>query len=243
MTADATIDYESLQQEALRGVVKAVLTRVAKSGLPGDHHLYISFDVRAPGVVLSKRLREKYPSEMTIVLQYRFWDLALTDERFEVKLTFDGIPERLVVPFAAIKVFIDPSVRYVLHFEDPNAATDEAANPGDGEPGTARSNATRPGQLKRPRPPRPRPRADRDGQQPGLTAVPSPAPSPMTKPHAFSQNGASKAADKETPPAVAKPAESASKGGAADAAAEAGATPAGGSSGGQVVSLDAFRKK
>jgi len=247
MTADATIDYESLQQEALRGVVKAVLTRVAKSGLPGDHHLYISFDVRAPGVVLSKRLREKYPSEMTIVLQYRFWDLALTDERFEVKLTFDGIPERLVVPFNAIKVFIDPSVRYVLHFEEPGANTDDIIGTGDSDAGPARTNGVRPGQLKRPRPQRPRPRPDRDGQPAGLTAVPqsqpSPmaAPSPITKPSAVPHNGMAKPGVQDNPPAA--PNASLSKPKTADAPPPPDATPAGANPGGQVVSLDAFRKK
>src|SRR5262245_65760085 len=124
MTAEPTIDYESLAQEAMRGVVRTVLAQTAKSGLAGDHHFYISFDTEAPGVTLSKRLKEKYPREMTIVLQHRFWDLAVSDERFEVKLTFDGIPERLVVPFAAIKVFFDPSVRFGLQFEDPNGASD-----------------------------------------------------------------------------------------------------------------------
>ncbi len=99
MTAEPTIDYEGLAQEAMRGVVRTVLVQTAKSGLTGDHHFYISFDTEAPGVSLSKRLKEKYPREMTIVLQHRFWDLAVTEQRFEVKLTFDGIPERLVVPF------------------------------------------------------------------------------------------------------------------------------------------------
>lgn len=102
----------------MRGVVRAVLARTAKSGLPGDHHFYISFDTTVPGISLSKRLKEKYPAEMTIVLQHRFWDLIVNEDRFEVKLTFDGIPERLVVPFAALKVFFDPSVRYGLQFED-----------------------------------------------------------------------------------------------------------------------------
>ncbi len=118
MTGDqTTIDYEALAQDAMRGVIRGILGRVAKTGLPGDHHFYISFDTLAPGASLSKRLKEKYPEEMTIVLQHRFWDLIVTEDRFEVKLTFDGIPERLVVPFGAIKVFFDPSVRYGLQFE------------------------------------------------------------------------------------------------------------------------------
>lgn len=248
MTADSTIDYESLQQEALRGVVKAVLTRVARSGLPGDHHLYISFDVKAPGVVLSKRLREKYPNEMTIVLQYRFWDLAITDERFEVKLTFDGIPERLVVPFTAIKVFIDPSVRYVLHFEDPLALADDTTLPSDGETGPGRSGIARNGQLKRPRPPRPRPaRTDMEGATAGLAAVPSPVPSQLTKPQSIQGNGTSKPSVKPSAPEAPSPPGEAAQPGAQSEAAPAAATSAPASappsSGAQVVSLDAFRKK
>src|SRR5918992_111778 len=120
MTDCRMIDYEALSQDAMRGVVRTVLGHTARSGLPGDHHFYISFDTQAPGVVLSRRLQDKYPEEMTIVLQHRFWDLVVSEDRFEVKLTFDGIPERLVVPFAAIKVFFDPSVRYGLQFETPD---------------------------------------------------------------------------------------------------------------------------
>ena len=130
MTAGPTIDYETLAQEAMRGVVRTVLQGAAKSGLPGDHHFYISFDTEAPGASISKRLKEKYPNEMTIVLQHRFWDLLVSEDRFEVKLTFDGIPERLVVPFAAIKVFFDPSVRYGLQFEDPDSGPDTDAGIG-----------------------------------------------------------------------------------------------------------------
>lgn len=118
MTGESMIDYEALAQEAMRNVVRSVLAETASKGLPGDHHFYISFDTLAPGVILSKRLREKYAEEMTIVLQHRFWDLFVNEHRFEVKLTFDGIPERLVVPFKAIRVFFDPSVRYGLQFEN-----------------------------------------------------------------------------------------------------------------------------
>ncbi len=130
MTVESTIDYEGLAQEAMRGVVRKVIANTAKSGLAGDHHFYISFDTEAPGVSISKRLKEKYPREMTIVLQHRFWDLSVTEDRFEVKLTFDGIPERLVVPFAAIKVFFDPSVRFGLQFEDPNASPEARSQSG-----------------------------------------------------------------------------------------------------------------
>lgn len=115
--SEPEIDYESLAQDALRGIVKRVISRVAKHGLPGDHHFYIAFDTNADGVSLSKRLKERYPKEMTIVLQHRFWDLQVHDDRMEVKLTFNNIPERLVVPYKAIKVFFDPSVPYGLQFE------------------------------------------------------------------------------------------------------------------------------
>ncbi len=121
MTVERDIDYEGLAQSAMRGIVRTVLTRVAKSGLPGEHHFYIAFNTGAPGVIISKRLKEKYPEEMTVVLQHRFWDLIVNEERFEVKLTFDSIPERLVVPFASIKVFFDPSVPYGLQFDDADA--------------------------------------------------------------------------------------------------------------------------
>jgi hypothetical protein len=132
MTAERDIDYEALAQGAMRGIVRTVLVRVAQSGLPGEHHFYIAFRTDAPGVVLSKRLKEKYPEEMTVVLQHRFWDLVVSEDRFEVKLTFDSVPERLVVPFSAIKVFFDPSVPYGLQFDEiqsADAASGESPRP------------------------------------------------------------------------------------------------------------------
>jgi hypothetical protein len=126
------IDYESLVQNAMRGIVRTVLTRVAKTGLPGQHHFYIAFRTDAPGVSISKRLKEKYPDEMTIVLQHVFWDLAVKEDHFEVKLTFDRVAESLSVPYEAIKVFFDPSVPYGLQFEDfdiAGAAAQELVGP------------------------------------------------------------------------------------------------------------------
>jgi uncharacterized protein len=111
------IRYDLLAQEALRGVVRHVLADAAKNGLPGDHHFYISFDTGAEGVRISPRLREQYPEEITIILQHQFWDLSVNEEGFEVGLSFGGVPERLVVPFAAIKGFFDPSVQFGLQFE------------------------------------------------------------------------------------------------------------------------------
>jgi uncharacterized protein len=104
--------YDILASEALRGLIRTVLQRVQKRGLPGEHHFYITFDTRAPGTILSKRLKDQYPEEMTVVLQYQFWDLMVYDDRFEVKLSFNTIPERLVVPFSSIKSFYDPSVQF-----------------------------------------------------------------------------------------------------------------------------------
>jgi hypothetical protein len=116
MTVDH-IRYDLLAQEALRSVVRRVLSDAARDGLPGDHHFYISFDTRAPGVRLSQRMREKYPEEMTIVLQHQFWDLVVTEAGFEVGLSFGGVPEKLVIPFSALKGFFDPSVKFGLQFE------------------------------------------------------------------------------------------------------------------------------
>ena len=110
------IRYDLLAQNALRGVVRTVMADAAKKGLLGEHHFKISFDTTAPGVKLSPRLREQYPQEMTIVLQHQFWDLEVSDEAFEVGLSFSGIPERLRVPFDAITGFFDPSVEFGLQF-------------------------------------------------------------------------------------------------------------------------------
>jgi uncharacterized protein len=109
--------YDVLTQEALRGVVKAALAKVAASGLPGEHHFFIAFNTRADGVQMSERLRQRYPREMTIVLQHQFYNLNIRDDAFEVELSFNEIPERLVVPFAALKGFLDPSVQFGLQFE------------------------------------------------------------------------------------------------------------------------------
>jgi len=124
--AEDLIRYDVLVQEALRGVVRKVLTEVAQAGLPGDHHIFISFDPAAPGVRISSRLKQKYPEEMTIVLQHQFWDLNVGEQGFEVGLSFGGAPERLVVPYTAIKGFFDPSVQFGLQFEPAQAEAEPA---------------------------------------------------------------------------------------------------------------------
>ncbi|HET7805703.1 MAG TPA: ClpXP protease specificity-enhancing factor SspB [Pseudolabrys sp.] len=146
------IRYDLLTQQALRGVVRSVLTDTAKKGLPGDHHFYISFDTKAAGVDMSDRLRAQYPDEMTIILQHQFWDLKVSEDEFEVGLSFGGVPERLTVPFDAINGFFDPSVQFGLQFE-------EVA---EGEERSAPANAQEPVSKKKRSPsnPPPAPAAD-----------------------------------------------------------------------------------
>lgn len=115
--ADDLIRYDILAQEALRGVMRKVLSEVARTGLPGNHHFFITFLTTAPGVRISSRLRERYPEQMTIVLQYQFWDLKVSEAGFEVGLSFADIPERLEVPFSAVRGFYDPSVNFELEFD------------------------------------------------------------------------------------------------------------------------------
>ncbi|MCP1548545.1 MULTISPECIES: SspB family protein [Methylorubrum] len=115
--AEDLIRYDLLVQDALRGVVRKVLTDAAREGLSGEHHFYISFRTEAPGVRMSQRLREKYPQDMTIVLQHQFWDLGVTEHSFEVGLSFSGVPERLLIPFDALSGFFDPSVQFGLKFD------------------------------------------------------------------------------------------------------------------------------
>jgi hypothetical protein len=135
------IRYDLLTQQALRAVVRRVLSDVAKTGsLPGEHHFYITFDTRAPGVKLSSRMREQYPEEMTVVLQHQFWDLAVSDAHFEVALSFNGVSEKLQVPFEAIKGFFDPSVQFGLQFE----TQAEAAAAGATEKPAAEEKTARP---------------------------------------------------------------------------------------------------
>jgi hypothetical protein len=133
------IRYDLLAQDALRGLVRKVLTDAAKSGLPGEHHFSISFRTDAEGVKMSPRLREQFPQEMTVILQYQFWDLKVTDNGFEVGLSFGGVPEKLTIPFAAIKSFFDPSVQFGLQFEtiEEPAATGDARAPAEAKPASA----------------------------------------------------------------------------------------------------------
>src|ERR1700745_2694315 len=116
------IRYDVLARDALRGVLRRVLTDAASHGLPGEHHFFITFVSKAEGVKISPRLLAQYPEEMTIILQHQFWDLTVLEDRFEVGLSFGGIPERLVVPFGAIKSFLDPSLKFGLQFDTSDVA-------------------------------------------------------------------------------------------------------------------------
>lgn len=127
--------YDLLTQKALRGVVRDVLIRVSREGTPGDHHFYISFRTTDSDVKLSTRLRERYPAEMTIVLQHQFWDLMVSDFGFEVGLSFGGVPEKLVVPFDSVTGFFDPSVQFGLKFDNPDAVEDDASDDDIARPG------------------------------------------------------------------------------------------------------------
>ena len=144
--ADDHIRYDILAQEALRGVMRKVLSEVARTGLPGNHHFFITFLTGAPGVRISTRLRERYPEQMTIVLQFQYWDLKVSEAGFEVGLSFSDIPEKLEIPFAAVRGFYDPSVNFELEFdvkpadagEDADVATigpaaEPAAGPAEGQ--------------------------------------------------------------------------------------------------------------
>lgn len=234
MAAEPTIDYEALAQDALRGVVRTVLVQAAKTGLPGEHHFYISFDTGASGVVLSKRLKDKYPSEMTIVLQHRFWDLSVSDSGFEVKLTFDGIPERLVVPFAAIRVFFDPSVRYGMQFEDPNAEPELGESMGQRFGGRTDERANGGRTNLRSTAPK-KPRVPRRKSEPAA-ATPTPAPQPAA--------GATPAAPPvQLKPHAPAPAPTPLQPVAAKASEAGDDKPKQDNGGAQIVRLDAFRKK
>jgi hypothetical protein len=122
------IRYDVLARDALRGVLRRVLTDAAEHGLPGEHHFFITFLSTAEGVKLSPRLLAQYPEEMTVILQHQFWDLTVTEDRFEVGLSFGGIPERLVVPFNSIKSFFDPSVQFGLQFEPQDSESEMSAS-------------------------------------------------------------------------------------------------------------------
>lgn len=181
------IGYDGLRQAALRGMIREVLRRVEENGAPpGDHHFYISFASKAPGVSIAPQLVERFPEEMTIVIQHQFWDLEVDAEGFGVVLKFSGVPQHLYIPWDALTRFVDPSVNFGIAFE--------------GKPGPA------------------------EGEESGSKRLGDQAPSALA---AITPHGAAE-------PPEAAPGED---------AAPPEAAQAGGSGGGTVVSIDAFRRK
>jgi hypothetical protein len=176
MPADQ-IRYDVLVQQALRGMVRDLLSDTAKQGLPGGHHFFITFDTTADGVRLSDRLRAQYPEEMTVVLQHQFWELKVTDEAFEVGLSFGGVAEKLRIPFEAVKAFADPSVQFTLQFEMLEVPGDEQDEQESQAPATAEPKPEKPAKGKPPAtargsaPPAPVPAAEKPGGKTGAEVV------------------------------------------------------------------------
>ena len=213
------IRYDLLAQDALREMVRKVLIEVAKSGLKGEHHFNITFATGSPGVRIPERLREQYPQEMTIVLQYQFWDFRVGADTFEVGLSFGGVPERLTVPFAAITSFVDPSVQFGLQFEtltDEEAAGAESTAKNRAEDSPKDTPKDTPGKPTE----RPSAKVRTPGRQrPARTSVPASPPSTPGNP---------------SPPASA---------GSPDQPRESIHQKPGDKPGAEVVRLDRFRKK
>lgn len=130
------IDYGNLMHQAMRGLIQTVLEDVAREGLPGAHHFFITFDTTHPGVAMADWLRARYPAEMTVVIQHWYENLDVTDEGFSVTLNFGNQPEPLVIPFDAVRTFVDPSVEFGLRFESHDEDEDEDEEDEDeaGEP-------------------------------------------------------------------------------------------------------------
>jgi len=214
------IRYDLLVQDALRGVVRKVMGDVARNGLPGEHHFYISFKTQASGVRISNRLRERHPEDMTIVLQHQFWDLGITDHAFEVGLSFGGVPERLLVPFDALTGFFDPSVQFGLTFESSETTAENDDKAPSGKPVAVPTPV--PAKVSPPTPPAAAGGRLSQGEPAPKRAPKGAASEPVTAP--APESGV------QTP---AKPAASADDKAAADK----------GEGSAEVLSLDAFRKK
>ncbi|TQV70851.1 SspB family protein [Denitrobaculum tricleocarpae] len=129
--SENALRYDRMVEDALLSVVHRSLTYAAEKGLPGEHHFYITFRTDHPGVDIPKHLRERYPGEMTIILQYQFWDLEVGDDIFSVTLSFSDVPEKLTIPFDAVAAFADPSVRFGLQFDVGDNSDESEAKAGD----------------------------------------------------------------------------------------------------------------
>jgi hypothetical protein len=152
---DSLIRYDQMVDDALRSVVRRTLRQVRDTGLPGDHHLFISFATDHPGVVVPDYLRERYPQELTIVLQFQFWDLVIERDLFRVTLSFSDTPENLVVPFGAVTSFADPAAKFGLQFkpstdmlpEDDESAPAAFPSPADDAPIELSGTAKKPCEI------------------------------------------------------------------------------------------------
>ena len=129
-----TIDYGNLMHRAMRGLIQTVLRDVAKNGLPGAHHFFITFDTTVEGVTMADWLRNRYPGEMTIVVQHWFDNLTVSDEGFTITLNFGDNPEPMAIPFDAVRTFVDPSVEFGLRFETHEEESDDEEDPEDDPP-------------------------------------------------------------------------------------------------------------
>ncbi|MBV8426005.1 MAG: Stringent starvation protein B [Hyphomicrobiales bacterium] len=217
------IRYDLLVQDALKGVVRRVLANAIRDGIPGEHHFYLSFRTREKGVRISQALRDKYPDEMTIVLQHQFWDLSVNEYAIEVGLSFSNVPEKLVIPFDAVSGFFDPSVQFGLKFEQ---------SKGEAPTGAARALPSVP-------------KAEAQGKLP-LRAAPSESAKPQRKSAEKSGRPAAEAKSPDTKPSEPKPSEAAKSAagkseGKLKLAVEADRERS--KEEPKVISLDAFRKK
>lgn len=143
MTKD-TIDYPSMIDNAMRDVVRQSLMHIERYGLPGDHHFFISFQTNFPGVSISPQLKSRYPEEITIVVQHQFWDLHINSELFSIMLSFNNIPEKLVVPFDALTAFADPSIKFGLQFHGKKATNRASSDEKVACPATGRTGPEKP---------------------------------------------------------------------------------------------------
>lgn len=162
---DGGLRYDRMVERALRGVMHDALLHVAKHGLPGAHHFYVTFRTDHPKVQIDPSLKTRFPQEMTIVLQHQFWDLVVEADGFMVTLSFNNVPQRLTIPFAAVTAFTDPSVNFGLQFQ----AVTEGAGAGTAKPGP--SAIARTGEATKPAPAKPAKPAT-------VTPLPKPAEAP-----------------------------------------------------------------
>ncbi len=221
-----TLQYDKMVESALRGVVREALIYVSKNGLPGNHHLYLTFRTDHPGVDISDTLRGQYPNDMTVVLQHQYWGLEVNDDHFVVNLSFSNMPERLQVPYASLLSFVDPSVKFGLQFQ----ALDADAPAGLSGGFTAAAAAADSTKLPKAKPAKTADEAKPIELKPALKAEPAKIETAKTD---TAKLGAAKPAlaKKDEPVPAPEPA-------TADAPADTPAVAAE-----KVVSLDAFRKK